>query len=165
MTRTLILMRHAKSSWDDPTQDDHDRALNTRGIRSAEALGKWMRQHNWHPDQILCSSALRTRQTMETLHFDAVPTQIIGQLYHAGPAALMDALQGATGECVLMIGHNPGIAEFAARLLASPPDSDRFFNYPTGATLVAQFDVENWGDVCWGDGQVAEFVLPRSLLT
>ena len=65
MTLQLILMRHAKSSWDDPAAADFDRPLNGRGRRSAKALGHWLRQRGWLPDRVLCSSARRTRETLD----------------------------------------------------------------------------------------------------
>lgn len=163
MTRTLILMRHAKSAWDDPMLDDHDRPLNKRGRRSATALGDWMRHAGLTPDQILCSSARRTQETCERLGL-GLPAPPLPELYHASPAAMLDLLQQARGHCVLMIGHNPGIAEFAAALVADAPAHPRFADYPTGATLVAEFDIPGWDALTPGTGQARDFVIPRELL-
>ena len=157
MTRVLILMRHAKSSWDTPGLSDHDRPLNDRGRRSARALGHWLRASGWLPDEVLCSTALRTRETLAGQAHDA-PTTFTGELYHAGPDTLARVLAASTGDTVLMIGHNPGIADFADQVLKTPPDHDRFHDYPTGATLVAQFGS------AWANGTTLGFTTPRELV-
>ena len=138
MVQRLILMRHAKSSWQDPFAEDHARKLNPRGIRSARALGDWLRAKGHLPDEVLCSDARRTQETYAGLEL-ATPVTFLPGLYHASADQMMDALQRATGGTVLMIGHNPGIADFAARLLDKAPDHPRFHDYPTGATLIADF--------------------------
>ena len=69
-----------------------------------------------------------------------------------------------TGKRVLMIGHNPGIAAFAEQIVQNPPEHTRFWDYPTGATTVMEFDAENWGEVTLGSGRVTQFVIPRELL-
>lgn len=163
MTCTLILMRHAKSSWSDVTQADHDRPLNKRGQRSARALGDWLRKHDHAPDQILCSSAARAQETCAGLNL-GLPAPAVRTLYLAEPETMMRALQAATGRVVLMIGHNPGIADFAFRLVRKPPQHDRFLDYPTGATLVADFDVAGWSDIDWAQGRTVDFITPRELI-
>ncbi|WP_163025997.1 SixA phosphatase family protein [Chachezhania antarctica] len=162
MTRTLILMRHAKSSWGDPGLDDHDRPLNNRGRRSAVALGAWLAREGFVPDQVLCSTATRTQHTFKGLGIGVQPS-LRPDLYHADPADMLAALRDATGQTVLLIGHNPGIADFAQQLVANPPQHDRFEDYPTGATLVARFDIEVWTALEPGTGAAAGFVIPREL--
>lgn len=162
MTCTLILMRHAKSSWSDPGQSDHDRPLNKRGKRSARALGGWLRGHGHTPDQILCSSAVRAQLTCQGLEL-GLPAPAVPALYLAEPEAMLQVLQKATGRCVLMIGHNPGIGDFARRILSQPPQHDRFADYPTGATLVAGFDVPGWAQAGWHSGTPIDFIVPRAL--
>ncbi len=162
MTYTLILMRHAKSSWSSLDQSDHDRPLNKRGQRSARALGDWLREHDHAPDQILCSSAVRAQETYAGLNL-GLPAPAVPTLYLAEPDTMMRALRAATGRVVLMIGHNPGIADFASRLVRKPPRHDRFLDYPTGATLVADFDVAGWSDIDWAGGKTVDFIVPRAL--
>jgi phosphohistidine phosphatase len=77
---------------------------------------------------------------------------------------MMAALQTATGPSVLMVGHNPGIAAFATDLLAEAPDHPRFDDYPTSATLVARFDVEDWAALRCGTGKAAAFAIPADLM-
>jgi phosphohistidine phosphatase len=162
MTLTLILMRHAKSDWGSLGLSDHDRPLNSRGARDAPMMGEWLRKKGHLPDQILCSTATRTRQTLEGLGIDA-PTTFLAALYHANPATMQDALQQAQGRKVLMIGHNPGIAAFADDMLQHAPDHPRFFDYPTCATLVAEFDLEKWADLRPATGRAVDFVIPADL--
>ncbi|WP_306153528.1 histidine phosphatase family protein [Roseovarius sp. MMSF_3281] len=162
MTRRLILMRHAKSSWGDPTLPDHARPLNGRGRRSAKALGNWLRENGYTPDEVLCSSSSRTRETLDRLTLDA-PTTFLDSLYHASPRSMFNELTRATGACVLMLGHNPGIAGFAESILATPPEHPRFHDYPTCATLVADFDIKNWSDMTKASGTPLAFVIPREL--
>ena len=162
MTLQLILMRHAKSSWDGPTATDHARPLNGRGRRSAMALGIWMRQKGWLPDAVLCSSSVRTRETLEGLGLD-IAAQYLVDLYHAEAGQMLGCLQQATGGRVLMIGHNPGIADFAARILNASPAHPRFYDYPTGATLVAGFEIGKWAQADWDMGTALDFVVPREL--
>ena len=167
MTLRLILTRHAKSSWDDPTMADHDRPLNARGRASAGLIGAWLASRALRPDEVLCSDALRTRQTWDGIaaHLGTPEAELrlTGTLYGAGPDVMLAVLRGARKANVMMIGHNPGIAEFAARLSAHPLRDPEAQRYPTGATLVLTFEADNWADVGSGSGAQAEFVTPRAL--
>lgn len=162
MTRTLILMRHAKSDWGHSGLADHDRPLNARGTGDAPAMGAWLRTAGHAPDEVLCSTAIRTRQTVQGLALTA-PTRFIPALYHADEETMLEELQQATGRCVLMVGHNPGIAAFASDLLAQAPAHPRFHDYPTTATLVARFAIDDWADLRLGTGQALAFVIPADL--
>lgn len=166
MTRRLILTRHAKSSWDDPLMSDHDRPLNDRGKMAAADLGEWLASRGYVPDQVLCSDALRTRNTWSGLAPALPGTPILDlkpALYHAGPDVMLAVLRHAVGECVMMIGHNPGIAEFAHRLVARAPANPEFQRYPTGATLVCDFAADSWEKIDWGMGSVDDFIIPREI--
>ncbi|MCY4288804.1 MAG: histidine phosphatase family protein [Aestuariivita sp.] len=162
MPLRLILMRHAKSSWGNANLSDFDRPLNTRGYESAAALGIWLRQEILSPKVALVSPSLRTIQTFEGLQLSIEPKLIAG-LYHASSFQMMHILSTATAQSVLMIGHNPGIADFASSLVNRPVSHDRFRAYPTGATLVVDFDREKWSDITPNSGEVFSFVTPRSL--
>lgn len=166
MTRRLILTRHAKSSWDDPLMADHDRPLNERGIRAAADLGAWLASRGYVPDEVLCSDALRTRLTWEGVApalSQAPAVHLKPALYHAGPDVMLAVLRHATADTVMMIGHNPGIAEFAHRLVAHPPGNPDFARYPTGATLVVEFAAPEWADVGHGQGTTLDFMIPREM--
>lgn len=162
--RRLILTRHAKSSWDDPRQDDHDRPLNARGWRGARELGDWLASRGYEPEEVLCSTAIRARETWSGVA--AAPLEVLArvrllpELYHASPDQMLGTLRSATADCVMMVGHNPGIAEFAAMLPVRPPQTIEFRRYPTAATLVLDFDTANWRDVAPARGSVLDFFVP-----
>lgn len=162
----LILMRHAKSDWSHAGLSDHARPLNKRGRASAAALGDWLRAKKFQPDEVMCSTATRTGDTLLGLDLQPAPkTHFLPELYHAEANDLLAALRRATKTTVLMVGHNPGICETANRLVMDPPAHMRFHDYPTGATLVCDFDAARWQDVDWFTGHVVDFAIPRELIT
>ena len=161
MTR-LILMRHAKSSWDDLSLDDHARPLNKRGRASAKAMGRWLRSRGYVPERVLCSTSERTRQTLALLGLGG-RAEFSDTLYHAGPDTMLAQIRAVEGPTVLLIGHNPGIGVFAARILKSKPQHARFSNYPTCATLIADFSAP-WSEIEWETGAYVDFAIPREVI-
>jgi phosphohistidine phosphatase len=100
MTRTLILIRHAKSDWDDPALSDHDRPLNARGQLSAPRIGAWLAERGVTPDAVLCSTALRTRETWDGIatHLPEAPEPVFSHgLYHAAPIDMLNASDRSRG--------------------------------------------------------------------
>lgn len=165
MTLRLILMRHAKSDWGGINQSDHGRGLNQRGVLSAQALGNWLRDQNYLPDLVLSSDATRTRETFSELALKA-KNKFLRPLYLAPSEAMLSVLQTAgTTPTVLMLGHNPGIADLAERLVNAPVPDPNFGSYPSCATSVIDFDLADWQEVDFGTGQLCEFTVPRRLLT
>lgn len=158
----LILMRHAKSDWGQAGLSDHDRPLNKRGQISAKALGHWLRTKGYIPGEVLSSSSQRTRETV--LGLGLTNAKFTAALYHAGPQVMLDTLNNATSPCVLMVGHNPGICEMARLIVTEPSRHPRFSDYPTGATLICDFDATDWHAVNWHQGECADFVIPRELI-
>ena len=163
--RRLILMRHAKSDWSHGTSD-HDRPLNPRGRSAAEALGNWLRAEGLLPDAVLCSTAARTRETCAILNLpESCAVEHVRQLYLAEPSEIIANLrQRATGDTVLLVAHNPGIAAAAALLLQQTPDRDAFDRYPSGATTVMDFDIDNWADLAPGSAALHAFTVPKQLV-
>jgi phosphohistidine phosphatase len=162
--KRLILMRHAKSDWSGGPSSDHDRPLNPRGRKAATALGDWLRHHDILPDQILSSSSERTRETLARLKLSPdIDTQFLRGLYLAPAEAILKTLQGTKAECVLMIGHNPGIGMMAEAILETLPEHPKFIAYPSGATLVAEFDITDWAQAEWGKANARHFTVPRDL--
>lgn len=163
--RRLILTRHAKSAWDDPLLADFDRPLNNRGRWAARELGDFLASRGIEPEEVLCSSARRTRETWAGVEGAVMETRpdvrFVDALYHASPAVMLDVLRTASAPTVMMIGHNPGIAELAAMLPARPPYGQEFRRYPTCATLVVDFQITDWEMLRPGEGSVMEFFLPR----
>lgn len=165
--KRLILTRHAKSAWDDPLTPDHDRPLNERGKAAAADLGQWLASRGYVPEKVLCSDAVRTQQTWAGIApaLPATPVlELKPALYHAGVDVMLAVLKNAKADVVMMIGHNPGIAEFAAKLVAKAPLNTEFDRYPTGATLVVDFVADSWDQIEFGSGIVDDFVIPKELI-
>lgn len=164
--RRLILMRHAKSAWDDPRLADFDRPLNARGREGAAAVGAWLAARGLAPELGLVSAAARTRETWARLGpvAAAAPARFVDALYHAGPEVMLRALRGAgAAETVLLLGHQPGIGAMAERLLAAPAEDSAYARYPTAATAVIGFPAADWAEIGWLSGRLEAFVTPRAL--
>jgi phosphohistidine phosphatase len=171
--RQLILLRHAKSSWDDPSLPDHARPLNARGRRAAEAMAAAMRDLGLAPDVVLVSSARRTLQTLEAISPfpDSPLVEPMDDLYLAPWPRLLDALRQApeTARSVMLIGHNPGLHDLALALvgpagMATGPASARRMaeGFPTCA--LAEFVVATpWRDLGEGGGRLLRFMVPADL--
>ena len=171
-TRTLILWRHAKSSWTDPKLDDFDRPLSPRGERAAPQMAAHIIRALPSPDAIICSPAVRTRQTLQpylarSKHHP--PAVIYDQdIYEAGHTVLFSVLrQSIAAKTVLMVGHNPGLQGLALTLLNEPearnPLAMRMAQkFPTGAVCVFTTS-ENWGTLSAKSTQFISFTRPKDL--
>ncbi len=166
----LLLLRHAKSSWDDTKLADRDRPLNERGHRAAAAMRQAMHELGLAPDLVLVSPARRTLQTLDALEpWDDTPLlEQFEALYLAGPTELLGILHDVpeTVRSVLLIGHNPGMHDLAQALIAGaqPTDAARRLakGYPTGA--LAEFAVAGpWSRLGAGGGRLTRFITPREL--
>ena len=121
-----------------------------------------MASRGYEPEEVICSPARRTVETWERVA--SAPLEVRPRLrmeprlFHATPEIMLEVLRTATEPTVMLIGHNPGIAEFAARLPARVPVDPDFRRYPTAATLVVDFQADNWADVRPGEGSVMDFV-------
>ncbi len=169
--RQLLLLRHAKSSWDDPKLADHARPLNLRGRQAAGAMARAMRDLSLAPDVVLVSSARRTLQTLEALEpWDETPLiEPLDSLYLATAPALLEVLRHAApaARCVLLLGHNPGLHDLAVLLAgtqaAADPQVRRMTDsYPSGA--LAEFSVTApWSELCEGGARLTRFLVPNDL--
>ncbi len=150
--KRLYVLRHAKSSWDEPGLADHDRPLSGRGRRAADAIGRHLRAEGIEPELVLCSSAARTRETLARIGF---PGRVERELYGASAGELIARLRDvpASVESVLVIGHNPGMHDLALALTGEPADK-----YPTGA--LATIELDDWTAA---SGRMIAFVRPREL--
>jgi phosphohistidine phosphatase len=167
LNHRLLLLRHAKSSWDDPSLADHDRPLANRGRRAAEVMGAHLRRHDLVPGLVLCSSAARTRETLERLKLDGPKISIEDRLYAASEDNLLGRLRelGDDERSVLVIGHNPGIQDLALEFVgaARTGDAGRVrAKFPTGALAVFEFDVA-WSELAAATARLASFITPRDL--
>jgi len=168
--RQLLLLRHAKSAWDDPGLSDHSRPLTVRGRAAAGAMRQAMLGLALSPDVVLVSSARRTVQTLEALEpWEETPLiEPMDALYLATAPELLKILHGVaeTARSVMVIGHNPGLHELAVLLTGSardPADARRLSEgYPTGA--LAEFALSGpWGTLAAGGGRLHRFLCPRDL--
>ena len=124
--RQLLLLRHAKSSWEDDL-DDIERPLNARGRRDADAAGRWLAQHVGAPDLVLCSTAVRTRETWARVSaagsdvLAVAPVRLVDAIYQARPDTLLDQVQAIAeaARTALLVGHAPGLPDLAERLDAA----------------------------------------------
>src|SRR5438445_11592435 len=115
--KTLLLLRHAKSSWKDSNSEDHERRLKKRGRKEARKIGRFLTTEHLMPDTIVSSSARRCRQTAEhVIHFSDYrgEARITGELYEADAAKLREFVSKLNDQVgrVILIGHNPGLEEF-----------------------------------------------------
>ena len=166
MTLTLILTRHAKSSWGDPELDDFDRTLNGRGRGSAEVIGGWLAQNGHLPDIVLVSGARRTVETWSHMahHFPNTTAMASNPaLYLASAQTILGVLRSQSAPTCMIICHNPGIADFAHRIARAPHAHPRFADYPTGATAIITFESDSWSEIDWGTGTASDFIVPRDL--
>lgn len=144
--KTLLLLRHAKSSWKDSDLEDHDRPLNKRGKRDAPRMGQQLRDENLLPDLIVSSSAKRCRRTAELVAEAAEyrgETRITGELYEAGGERLLATISALPGEYsrVLLVAHNPGLEELLEKL------SGHYRPLSTAALAWLEIHAENWRDI------------------
>jgi phosphohistidine phosphatase len=145
--KTLLLLRHAKSSWANPALDDHQRPLNARGCRDAPRMGDLVRVRRLSPDVIISSDAVRARLTAEAVAETAgcaAKILLDPRLYHAGPDSIIAVLQtvpDARAETVMIVGHNPGLEGLIARLTGEHPD------LPTAALAQIVLPIVRWRDL------------------
>lgn len=169
--RTVILLRHAKSSWSDPELDDHERPLNGRGKASAPLIADWLGRTGHLPDRIVCSSSRRTRQTLKRMRrvLPELPEPVIEpRLYHAEPTLMFDILsrQPHDAATVLMIGHQPGLSAFARHLVngkVRPGCSRAFEHFPTAAAAVLRLPIARWIELAPRSADFVDFAVPREL--
>lgn len=168
---TLFLLRHAKSAWDDPALDDHDRPLNKRGRAAAAAMGAWMEGQGIKPDLVLCSTARRARQTLERVlpHLGAPRVDHETSLYLASSSRLIARLRRVERgvDAVLLVGHEPGIGQAAVALSGSgsAPDDVALMRakFSTGALAWITFETQEWSGIGCGNGQLKKFIYPKLL--
>jgi phosphohistidine phosphatase len=168
-SRTVILLRHGKSSWSDSTLADIDRPLAPRGERASRKLAKYIRRKRIHPALVLCSPALRTRQTLEAVQVSLgkrCAVEVVPELYAASEQELLERLQALpeSVRSVMLVGHNPGLHNLALVLASRGADLPQLEKkFPTGALAKLVFRSESWTAVGRGEGELVDYVVPRQL--
>jgi phosphohistidine phosphatase len=165
--RTLHLLRHAKSSWDDPTLADRERPLAPRGRRDAKRIAEHLRRLGCEPQLVLCSSAARTRETLELIR-PALATstaEVEDELYAASCDELLARVRRVPGDVdsVMLIGHNPGLHELALLLAATGDELERLeAKFPTAA-LATLAVATSWDRLSSAEATLAAYVVPKQL--
>ena len=167
--KTLTLLRHAKSSWDDRIARDFDRPLNSRGRRAAQTVGREMRALGLRFDEVLASPAVRVIETLGEVEHGygaALGARFDQRIYLASTETLLETVQGASDEptSLLLVGHNPGLESIALLLSAASPLRDEIaVKYPTATLAEINLPVARWADVRKGVGTITRFIRPRDL--
>jgi phosphohistidine phosphatase len=161
--KTLLLLRHAKSSRDDPHLEDHARPLNARGKEAAKQIGRLIRDEKLVPDRMISSTAVRARKTAakaaKSCGYDKA-IELSEAIYLAKPAAHRTVLNDVPDHCdsVLVVGHNPGISEFLHQLTDSGEEM------PTAALAVIELPIESWSTLSADTrGSLRQMWRPREL--
>ncbi len=161
--KTIILMRHAKSSWKNPGLTDFDRPLNKRGKRNAPFMGGKLKERNIIPDLVLSSPAKRAKKTAiavaKALDYPKKKILYFDKIYHASAQYLFELLKSLDDEhkTIMLFGHNPSFNGFADMLLIRNP----IHNIPTSGVCCIRFDVDQWQKVEEGKGEIVFFDFPK----
>ena len=160
--KTLVIVRHAKSSWDQPVLSDHDRPLKKRGYKDAPLMGAVLT--DWGPpvDRVLSSSAVRALETAEIivqemgLPLDEI--QIEEDLYHASSSEILDIIEEQEDELdgLMLFGHNPGMTDLVNRL----SDLD-LYNLPTSGVVMLQYEKESWNEIADAEPVFTAYDFPK----
>lgn len=153
MTRTLLLLRHAEAETTRPGFRDRDRRLTERGREQAKAVGDAIRAEGWMVDQVLCSSAVRTRETLGGLALDGQPTiEVIDSLYNAGGDSIVELIETLPdrSRCALVVGHAPGIPGVLWELVdqtAADPSASSVVSIRFPPATLAALTVDDWSEL------------------
>jgi phosphohistidine phosphatase len=144
--KTLLLLRHAKSSWNDESLDDYERPLSERGKRDAPRVGQLLNERQLWPDVVISSSARRARKTAQKAIRASgrdIEMRLADELYLANPAAYIQQLKQLQDQpaCVMLVGHNPGMEELLLGL------TGHHEHFPTAALANIQLPIDRWSDV------------------
>ena len=169
--KTLTLLRHAKSGWDDPVARDYDRPLNPRGRRAAVTMGRHFRELGLAFDRVIASPAARAHETIVEVERGlgrSLAAAWDRRLYLASTATLLDVVHECdpAADSLLLVGHNPGLEELTMLLV---PEGDGALRdavqekYPTATLAEITFDADDWGAVRAGGGRLTRFIRPRDV--
>lgn len=170
--KRLVILRHAKSSWDDPVARDFDRPLNKKGRRAAETMGRHMRETGVAFDHAVASPARRVVETLEALaegYGEAIAPEWDERAYLASDLTLLEIVHEAPYEAgsLLLSGHNSGLEDLVLLLVPEEESDARRASvaekFPTCSLAVIDCDVESWGEIEAGRGRLTEFTRPRDL--
>jgi len=162
--KTLYVIRHAKSSWTDPTASDFERGLNDRGKRDAPKMGKRLKEKEIHPDVVISSPAKRALSTAkrisEAIKFEKSMIQTESKLYHADEDAILSVIREINDnqQTAMIFGHNPGLTDFVNAVSGEEINID---NVPTCGIVAFSLPVDSWKDVAWKTAKLLFFDYPK----
>ena len=169
--KSLTLLRHAKSTWNDPVERDFDRPLNGRGRRAAHRMGQYLKDEALAFDQVVASPALRVQQTVAGIEdgYGAPLAPVYDRrIYMASASSLLELVHGLDDryDRVLLVGHNPGLEDLVLTLV--PPNAAGLrdeveIKYPTATLAELRFDTDRWAGIAEHSGALARFMRPREL--
>ena len=170
--KTLTLLRHAKSGWDDPVARDFDRPLNGKGKRAAAMVGRHWRSIGLAFDHVVASPALRVTETIDNVatgYGEALAPVWDRRIYLASATTLLDVVHSlpAGADSALLVGHNPGLEDLV--LLLVPDTGEQLLRdaveakFPTASTVQLRFDAADWSDIAAGGASLTAFIRPRDL--
>ena len=161
--KTIILVRHAKSSWKDPSLNDFDRPLNKRGKKNAPLMGKELKKRQIMPDLILSSPAKRAKKTAlaiaKAIDYPKKKIKYNDDMYHSSASYLLEMVRNQDDkyETIMLFGHNPDFNDLADMLLKKNP----VYNIPTTGVYCISFEVDSWKKVREGEGEAVFFDYPK----
>lgn len=160
--KTLYLLRHAKSSWDDPDLKDFERPLAARGLKDVPLIAERFKARNGRVDTIICSPAMRTKTTAKMFARElGLPVDAIGsnpELYFAGSSMFLKAASLLDDDCdvAMLVGHNPAITDFVNEMAGSEID-----NIPTCGLVELRLPIDDWAEIEFGSAELIEFDYPK----
>jgi phosphohistidine phosphatase len=160
--KTLYIVRHAKSSWDEPGLDDFHRPLNGRGEKDAPKMGKRLKEREITVDAMISSPAVRAFKTCKAiakvLEYPSEKIKAEKKLYHADEDMICAILKTIkdSNEVVMLFGHNPGLTDFANKLL-----NEAIPNIPTAGVVAGKLNIKSWSDIKAGCGELMFFDFPK----
>ena len=172
MSKSIIILRHAKSNWVNSDIDDHERLLNSRGYKNAREMAEFIKTKKYKPDYIICSSAKRAILTLNPIIeiWPDIPVNITNKIYLASyDEILMILKKQIKYSKILIIGHNPGLANLLFYLIninnVDYKDELKYFisKLPTCSLAIISFEINHWKEISYGKGELKVFNTPKSI--
>ena len=169
--KTIFLLRHAKSSWQNHNLDDFDRPLSDRGIKACKKIGKYLKKKNISPDIVYCSTAVRAKQTWELVNRIVEKKENVlfkKNLYMSDLSNFIEIIKKTKKKfkSLMIVSHNPGI-EYLALELSKDKNNEvykKIYNkYPTGALVIIKYNIDKWNKVDLKKGSLYKFIKPKEL--
>jgi phosphohistidine phosphatase len=169
--KTLYILRHAKAEAGSAAQEDHLRHLSARGVEDAARMGAYLVASDVHPERILCSTAVRTAETLmkiEEAYRHTLPVKYVEKLYLASANDMLALIAGADQAVtkLMVIGHNPGLHQLSLMLAKSGDPhllEELAMKLPTATFLSIEFSGASWNGIKHGGGKLTHFVTPKLL--